>query len=86
MSYDAIINEILGHIQGSCADLEMVIDDILEDHGMERSRALENAIYTTVDNTCFLCERCGWWTEVGYWNTDLGDEGNICLDCEPMED
>lgn len=57
---------------------------------MEDLTAEEESLLTSrLDDSLFCCAQCGWWFEVGYWNShnpDADTDGDTCLDCMPEDD
>jgi hypothetical protein len=81
-----LAEKIAYDLLGTCRSLA---DIALNYHNVEiddLSHEEEDLLHDVVDNITFECIECGWFQEAGYWNTDDTDNGNICLDCRPMED
>ncbi len=68
------INQVIQGLQGTCADMAGMFDEIAEfyEFGFEfddLNRAEEMEFCTALDNALFLCSVCGWWCEAGDWVT-----------------
>lgn len=81
---DIEIEEIIGHIQGSCLSLDQAIVDVTEDK-VDGLDAVTNwrELCDRLDQRHFLCSVCGWWTEAG--NYADGDD-DVCADCGEDDD
>lgn len=54
---------LANEVNGTWNDLEMVIDELVEEHGYTRSEP-EITMYQELDNICFQCDQCGWWFDI----------------------
>lgn len=85
MSVDDIVNDLYGHLCGSCEDPLCYIDQLIEDEELDKEFFRENEmeILGKLDDRMFTCARCG-------WNYDTCDFGNdefesVCINCEDEE-
>lgn len=87
---DVRINQVIDGLQGTCADMAGMFDQIAEfyEFGFEfddLNTEEEMRFCQTLDNALFLCSACGWWCESGDWVDDSMPGWNpneeTCLDC-----
>ena len=83
------MEELVNDLQGTCKSMDDVIANISNGE-IDFVGNLENwrEVCNFVDDKIFLCRECGWWYDVGFWNTEgyVDGDGEICLDCMPEED
>lgn len=73
-----IFEEAMDYIAGSCMiSPTQALETIMGKSPTEEEAALFDEFL--VDNECYECEVCGWWTHPG--------EGNLCSSCcDELED
>lgn len=76
--------ELVEHLQGTCLCINEALYQLFAVDTSEITNELEMCDY--IDNHIFCCSICGWWYEVGYWNSKGYEDGEACLDCMPEED
>lgn len=70
------LNDICEAIEGTCRDLETVVEELT-------SRDFDDLTVSElqeIDNCVVCCETCGWWVDAG----EVDEDGN-CEDCQDYD-
>lgn len=76
------IDEIVNYLQGSCHTVDDAIYAVT-DGQLETIEEITNwqELFDILESQHFLCTRCGWWSEAGYY-AEYVEEENVCADCD----